>query len=1050
VLTRPPKTSVLASSAPMNTSMSLPHDVSDVLNGTLAGSLEPAFILRDRQASAQDSNLEKLLGFFGVPSNRMTAAGIARRCAQARGSSKPRLLCSATEFRNLVTSSPSGISAFHSVFVYGDGDCSVLEEIAEKFLSGTIQKQGVQSRVLRVADDPEFCGAMSRVTIHLKQNPSSGSLALRAGDPGAKTIISTGDAAVFLRSTWQNVPVFISSYPEIVDLDTELEDGIFDIREQAPAALPATLYVKWAFSHTRWQPAEANACIVVDDPLLRPRHGFIDFEELLAVMKQHRFTTNVAFIPWNWPRNSAATLELFEKNPDYYSISVHGSDHTRAEFGSGDHKLLYAKSQEALRRMAAHEKKTGVEHDRVMIFPHGALSESALIALKHTEFIASAGSETISTDFLRRPIRISDFWNTAVTCYGSFPVFTRRSPADGIENSAFDLFLGKPAIVCIHHDFCRDNYRHLTAFVDSMNALSCSLNWRNLRELVRRSYRQWEISTGVTEVEIAASEVRLINCSHHARRYLVSKKESDGNSVGRVEAGSKSLDWTIMNGRLLFKLELQPGETVLARIRSNPLPAEVSLRKGLLYRSRTLFRRYACEMRDNFLVTNKIPSPASLRTLIARDSEAIPHPRGRSSRTYEAGRGSGVAIRPLDPTPEQVRTILDNFVRWLDSYGETSWDHQSYFAGPIGRRAKARYYRGGPIGIGAVAPMIFSEAFLPAARRLFHRRIRLPIADAHYAMGFGLLHQVTGVPRHLDCMVHFLEILQRSRCPGFQNYCWGYPFDWVTRGGTIPSGTPLITTTPYVYEAFAQAYQKDPRPQWKEIIASIVQHAACDIKSFPTSEKASSSSYTPYDAGGVINAAAYRAFLLTSGSEMLGRDDYRAMAERNLRFVLETQNPDGSWYYAMDGVRDFVDHFHTCFVLKALSKIDRLTPSAATGEALDRGVRYYLRSLFDEEGLPKPFSKAPRLTVYKRELYDFAECINLCVLLRKRFPLLDETLERAMRRVVNRWIKPDGSFRSRRLHFGWDNVPMHRWAQSQMFRSLAFYLCQAQPVGREL
>jgi hypothetical protein len=55
--------------------------------------------------------------------------------------------------------------------------------------------------------------------------------------------------------------------------------------------------VKWAFSRTRWQPAEANACIVIDDPLLRPRHGFVDFEELLAAMKQHRFATNVAFIP---------------------------------------------------------------------------------------------------------------------------------------------------------------------------------------------------------------------------------------------------------------------------------------------------------------------------------------------------------------------------------------------------------------------------------------------------------------------------------------------------------------------------------------------------------------------------------------------------------------------------------------------------------------------------------------------------------------------------------------------------------------------------------
>jgi hypothetical protein len=45
--------------------------------------------------------------------------------------------------------------------------------------------------------------------------------------------------------------------------------------------------------------------------------------------------------------------------------------------------------------------------------------------------------------------------------------------------------------------------------------------------------------------------------------------------------------------------------------------------------------------------------------------------------------------------------------------------------------------------------------------------------------------------------------------------------------------------------------------------------------------------------------------------------------------------------------------------------------------------------------------------------------------------------------ILRDWIKPDGSFRSRRLHFGWDNVPMHRWAQSQMFRALAFYLAEA-------
>src|SRR5436309_3624672 len=231
--------------------------------------------------------------------------------------------------------------------------------------------------------------------------------------------------------------------------------------------------------------------------------------------------------------------------------------------------------------------------------------------------------------------------------------------------------------------------------------------------------------------------------------------------------------------------------------------------------------------------------------------------------------------------------------------------------------------------------------------------------------------------------------------------------------------------------------------EYKQILESIARHASVDIKDFKTSEKASSCSYTPYDSGGVINAAAYRAFLLTSASKVLSKDEYWKIAERNLSFVLENQNADGSWPYAVDGVRGFVDHFHTCFVMKALAKIHALTGHAATLEALRKGVTYYLDNLFDTDGLPKPFSRAPRLTVYKRELYDCAECINLCLLLRDRFPQLETTLEMVVEGILTDWIKPDGSFRSRLLHLGWDNVPMHRWGQAQIFRSLAFYLSEA-------
>src|SRR6266403_1416 len=112
-----------------------------------------------------------------------------------------------------------------------------------------------------------------------------------------------------------------------------------------------------------------------------------------------------------------------------------------------------------------------------------------------------------------------------------------------------------------------------------------------------------------------------------------------------------------------------------------------------------------------------------------------------------------------DPLVDMIFEVLTDFSQWLRDFGETSWDHQSFFAGPVGRRAKSLYYRNRLLGTAAVAPMIFFEAFLPSARRLFHRRIRFPIADAHYAMGFAFLYERTGNPAHLEKAIHFLNEL---------------------------------------------------------------------------------------------------------------------------------------------------------------------------------------------------------------------------------------------------------------------------------------------------
>jgi hypothetical protein len=378
------------------------------------------------------------------------------------------------------------------------------------------------------------------------------------------------------------------------------------------------------------------------------------------------------------------------------------------------------------------------------------------------------------------------------------------------------------------------------------------------------------------------------------------------------------------------------------------------------------------------------------------------------------------------------------FERWLDSYGETSHDFQSFYAGRYGSLAKALYYRHRLVGTCAVAPMVLCEAFVPSARRFFWIPQRFPIADAHYAMGFARLFCHTRDRRYLNRAVHFLDVLLNTACRCKSGLGWGYPFDWVTIDGTIPRDTPLITTLPYVYEAFAAVQEIEPQDRWRETMYSIAEHALHDYRDYDAGSGAATCTYStlPWDRGRVVNANAYRAFLLSKAAHDFDDDRYRRAAEPNLRFVLNTQQPDGSWPYAVDGRRDFVDHYHTCFVLKALVKIEQLAKGGDCRTAIESGLRYYAQHLFDPEGLPRPFAKPPRLIVYRKELYDYAECINLLTLVLGTSSILDSRMIAALMDVTGRWQRIDGSFRSRQLLIGWDNVPMHRWAQAQLFRSL--------------
>jgi hypothetical protein len=580
--------------------------------------MQQAVLLTAPGASSHGSNLAKLLNFFGVPWQNSTAEEFFAQIYKGdENSTKFRLLSSAGAFLEVIDrlkGNPESVRLWsrrvHSAFVYAGDSPEILQKLARKLTGDNatvIREINSTAEDLRVTDQwNDFCAVMAGVRVTASAADVQASLILNRSNRNGRNIIAADEGATFLTVEYENVAVFLSSSKSVIDIDSKLTSENFDIREHFLTAVPVVLYIKWAFAGVCWNSPEANASLVIDDPLLKPDYGCVNFKELLALMERYHFATNIAFIPWNWRRSNPDVARLFRQRPEHYSLSIHGSDHVAAEFGSRNRGQLYWKTKRAVDRMSDHETSTGISHEKVMVFPQGIFSEAAMDVLKRSNFTAAVNTDVLSVDPRSPAIRISDVWDVALMRYGSFPIFTRRSPEQKIANFAFDILLGKPCIICSHHDFCRDRYKHLLDLVNGLNALARPLSWRSLGEVVRRSFRQRESSLGVLEIEMYATELRLENYSRQRQRYLIRRREPEPLDIKDVRADFRKLTWSFSDGWVRFELELEGGQQATIRIQFRDMIAGSDGKENFSYRVKTRLRRYLSEVRDNYIVKTKL------------------------------------------------------------------------------------------------------------------------------------------------------------------------------------------------------------------------------------------------------------------------------------------------------------------------------------------------------------------------------------------------------------------------------------------------------------
>jgi hypothetical protein len=224
--------------------------------------------------------------------------------------------------------------------------------------------------------------------------------------------------------------------------------------------------------------------------------------------------------------------------------------------------------------------------------------------------------------------------------------------------------------------------------------------------------------------------------------------------------------------------------------------------------------------------------------------------------------------------------------------------------------------------------------------------------------------------------------------------------------------------------------------RYLEIASSIAKFVHRDLNEVPTGPDAAAGSYSPIDRSQVVNAGAYRAMVLFEAASRFNEPVYAESARRNLNYILQSQRPDGSWYYATDEYGQWIDHFHTCFVLKNLYKLNRQLKDARVADSVKRGWDYYRTNLFDNDGNPKMYAIQPRTQIVHHEMYNFAEAITLG-------SLLTDTIEGSLSFAEDmavrllRYQLPAGYFVTRTYIGGLKHTfPYLRWPQAQIFYAL--------------
>lgn len=516
-------------------------------------------------------------------------------------------LANATDAIGAEAGAPSRLTkAANNILVYGfrpgDRHGVILRELSSRGLLGVLALQDAAATFQVAPNRRQWCGQLSGLSAGKVDISRENGFVEGPGQPQHDVLILAGGEPFFVRASVGPSQVYFLACGELADLDAVVRYGHSTLSWFSRLA-PLTMFLRAALGNRIWHNDQPRACFIIDDPLLKQRHGFVEYTRLLGMISRLKCSASIAFIPWNYQRTSKRVAALVSSSYSLPFLCVHGCDHTAAEFESTDFAELSAKAELALDRMQAHQRLYGVPFEDVMVFPQGRYSAEAVAAVRASGYLASVNGP-VSPTTGEEPLTLRDLLEVAICKFSDFPLFARRYPRD-LGEFAFDLFLGKPALGVEHHGYFREGYGAFESFVGRLNSIEPRLEWTSLARICSQASLTRTDGDDI-HVRFYTSRFSLTNYDKQTRRYLVLRRQPDDHPLPLVTVDGRAWSCGRADGHLEIRLSLVAGETADIRLISDARkPAVVKYRSTNFYDAKVLARRLMCEFRDNYVDTTR-------------------------------------------------------------------------------------------------------------------------------------------------------------------------------------------------------------------------------------------------------------------------------------------------------------------------------------------------------------------------------------------------------------------------------------------------------------